>query len=292
MKFLIGALALAVGSTLFAESPPRSRERVVLRTNAGDLVLVLYPRVAPQHVGQILELVRLGAYDTTEFFRVVPRFLVQTAEVEYQRLPLSEAQRGAIKNIPLELSELVHRRGMVTMARQEDDQNSARTSFSILLADAPHLDGKYIVFGHLEGGYDVLDEMAAVLTDESNKPLERIEILKAEVVLSKEALSHMYIAGPKRLSKKTDPLASQRTRRFFLGAIALMIALAFVSFVLGSKVSTKVQASLSLLIILVGGFGLFIYFAPLAKPNHLHGIAVLAAILGMLKLMGKFEHPN
>ena len=226
------------------------------------------------------------------FFRVVPRFLVQTAEVEYRRLPLSEAQRSAIKNIPLELSELVHRRGMVTMARQEDDQNSARTSFSILLADAPHLDGKYTVFGHLEGGYDVLDEMAAVLTDESNKPLERIEILKAEVVLSKEALSHMYIAGPKRLSKKTDPLASQRTRRFFLGAIALMIALAFVSFVLGSKVSTKVQASLSLLIILVGGFGLFIYFAPLAKPNHLHGIAVLAAILGMLKLLGKFEHPN
>ena len=145
MKFLIGALALAVGPTLFAESPPRSRERVVLRTNAGDLVLVFYPRVAPQHVGQILELVRLGAYDTTEFFRVVPRFLVQTAEVEYRRLPLSEAQRSAIKNIPLELSELVHRRGMVTMARQEDDQNSARTSFSMLLADAPHLDCKYTV---------------------------------------------------------------------------------------------------------------------------------------------------
>ena len=181
---------------------------------------------------------------------------------------------------------------MVTMARREDDQNSGRTSFSILLADAPHLDGKYTIFGHLEGGYDVLDEMAAVLTDENDKPLERIEILKAEVVSSKEALSHMYIAGPKPLSEKTDPLASRRTPRFFLGAIALMMALALLSFVLGSKVSPKVQASLSLLIILVGGFGLFIYFAPLSKPNHLHGLAVLAAILGTLKLMGKFEHPN
>ena len=97
---MIGALVLAVGSALFAESPPLSKERVVLRTNAGDLVLVLYPRVAPQHVGQILELVRLGTYDTTEFFRVVPGFLVQTAEVDYRRLPLSEAQRTAIRNSP------------------------------------------------------------------------------------------------------------------------------------------------------------------------------------------------
>ena len=63
------------------------------------------------------------------------------------------------------------------------------------------------------GGYDVLDEMAAVATDDNDKPLERIEILKAEVVSDKEALSHMYIAGPKPLSKKTDPLASQSSRR-------------------------------------------------------------------------------
>ena len=151
MKFWIGALVIASGSALFAESPTTSKERIVIRTNAGDLVVVLYPRVAPQHVGQILELVRLGAYDTAEFFRVVPGFLVQTSEVDYRRLPLSEAQRAAIKNIPLELSELVHRRGMLTMARREDDQNSGRTSFSILLADAPHLDGKYTIFGHLEG---------------------------------------------------------------------------------------------------------------------------------------------
>ncbi len=59
----------------------------------------------------------------------------------------------------------------------------------------------------------MLDEMAAVATDDNDKPLERIEILKAEVVSDKEALSYMYIAGPKPLSKKTDPLASQSSRR-------------------------------------------------------------------------------
>lgn len=286
-------LALVLSFELTStESPPTGSERVVFRTTAGDIVVALYPQIAPQHAAQMLELARLGAYDTVDFFRVVPGFIVQTSEVEYRRLPLTAAQQKAIRSLPLELSRFAHRRGMLSMARQEDDPDSARTSFSILLGDAPHLDGSYTVFGHVEGGLDVLDEMARVRRDENDRPLERIEILRTEVVPSVEALDGIYLAGPKPIGAGSNPLESARVRQLVLGAVLVMMLLSLASFALSGRVSPKVLASLSLLVTLVGGFVLFVYFAPGTEPNHLHGVVALLAILATLKLMGKFEHPG
>ena len=297
MRVAFGAsLVLALLSIRASSAQPvtgmTAPERVVLRTTAGDLVLALYPSLAPQHVGQFLELVRLGAYDTVDFFRVVPGFIVQLGEVDSRRLPLTTEQRSAIRKIPLELSELQHRRGMLSMARREEDPGSARTSFSILVGDAPHLDGKYTIFGHVEAGYDVLEEMTKVARDKNDRPLQRIEVLKAEVVPSLEALSRMYIAGAKPLGSPADPLSGGRLRGFFVASVALMIAMSLVSFAFTARLTKKLQASISLLICFVGAFALFIYFAPLSEPNHLHGIAILVGILGVLKLMGKFENPT
>jgi peptidyl-prolyl cis-trans isomerase B (cyclophilin B) len=38
-------------------------------------------------------------------------------------------------------------------------------------ADAPHLDGQYAAFGKLTEGFDVLDRIAMVRTNFSDKPL-------------------------------------------------------------------------------------------------------------------------
>ena len=51
------------------------------------------------------------------------------------------------------------------MARTADP-NSARDSFSILLGNSPHLDGKYTVFGKVVRGMDVVDAIAAEPTGE------------------------------------------------------------------------------------------------------------------------------
>lgn len=271
--------------------PPRARERVILRTTAGDLLVALYPELAPQHVGQILELVRLGAYDTVEVFRIVPGFIIQLSEVESRRLPLSEPQRAAVMNLPLELSDLSHRRGMLSMARRDDDPLSARTSFSILLGDAPHLDGKYTIFGHLEAGYDVLDELARVPRDEKDHPFQRVEVLKAEVVSPGVGLADIYLAGPKPISEVGEE-ARRGLRSFLVATMILMVGLSLASYALGDRVSKRVHSSLTLLVCLVGAFGLFTYWAPTTELNHLHGIATLLGILGLLKLMGKFENPG
>ena len=194
-------LALAVSPGLAraaaAGKPRLSDERVLLRTNRGDLVLALYPEVAPRHVAQILKLVRLGAYDTTPFHRVEPNFVVQLSRVQDRKLPLTPEQRAAIVKLPAELSKLVHRAGVVSMARDDDDVDSAETSFSLLLHPAPHLDGKYTIFGELERGAEVLAAVAAEPRDAKNAPRAPFFVERA-LVVSTAALEKMRAGGELR----------------------------------------------------------------------------------------------
>lgn len=57
------------------------------------------------------------------------------------------AQLEADKTVPLEVSpEVKHTKGVMSLGRF-DDPHSGRSSFSLLLGDAPHLDMQYAIFG-------------------------------------------------------------------------------------------------------------------------------------------------
>ena len=66
-------------------------------------------------------------------------------------------------------NDLKHTRGVLSMARS-GNPNSAGSQFFIMHADAPHLDGQYAAFGKVVEGMDVVDEIAAVPTDYSDRP--------------------------------------------------------------------------------------------------------------------------
>ncbi len=66
-------------------------------------------------------------------------------------------------------NDLRHTRGVLSMARS-GNPNSAGSQFFIMHADAPHLDGQYAAFGKVIEGMDVVDEIAAVPTDYSDRP--------------------------------------------------------------------------------------------------------------------------
>ncbi len=73
------------------------------------------------------------------------------------------------------------------MAREDQDPNSAESSFSIVLGEAPHLDGKYTVFGRIESGANELDAIQTVARyNRGVPPANRIpiKIMKAEVIES------------------------------------------------------------------------------------------------------------
>jgi peptidylprolyl isomerase len=50
------------------------------------------------------------------------------------------------------------------------------------IGGVPRLDGTYTVFGEVLEGFDVVDKIAAVKTDETDKPLSDIKILKVKIV--------------------------------------------------------------------------------------------------------------
>ena len=77
-------------------------------------------------------------------------------------------------------NELKHKRGTISMARSMDP-NSAGSQFFIMHADAPHLDGQYAAFGKVVEGMDIVDEIAGMKTDFSDKPVADIVMEKVTI---------------------------------------------------------------------------------------------------------------
>ena len=54
--------------------------------------------------------------------------------------------------------------------------DSAGSQFFIMHGDAPHLDGDYAAFGKITDGMEVVDRIAQVETDYSDRPMQEQKI--------------------------------------------------------------------------------------------------------------------
>jgi cyclophilin family peptidyl-prolyl cis-trans isomerase len=168
----------------FSESTKEEMEkyRVLLETSLGRIELELFPETAPEHVRNFLKLAKVGLYDGTAWHRVVPGFVIQGGDLGTRAQPASPEQMTKfVRNLQVEISELRHERGTVSMARASA-LDSASTSFFICLAAQPSLDGKYTIFGKVVNGIEVVDKIAGVPLIEAEKPRDRIELVRAEVI--------------------------------------------------------------------------------------------------------------
>ena len=142
---------------------------IIEMENGGVIKLELYPEIAPKTVANFEKLVKEGFYDGLTFHRVIPGFMIQGGD------PLGNGMGGSEENIFGEFirngfqNNLKHERGVISMARAYDP-NSASSQFFIMHADAPHLDGGYAAFGEVVSGIDVVDEIASIPTDYSDRP--------------------------------------------------------------------------------------------------------------------------
>lgn len=138
-------------------------QRVVLETSAGQIELALHPEAAPRTCFHFLELVRGGFYNGTIFHRIVAAdgrgrpFLVQGGD------PVGTGAGGPGFAIDFEASSLPHDFGVVSMARQPNDPNSAGSQFFICLSReaCAILDGQYTSFARVVRGADVLGALAS-----------------------------------------------------------------------------------------------------------------------------------
>ncbi len=154
---------------------------VIEMENGGKIELELCPDAAPKTVANFEKLVKSGFYDGLIFHRVIPGFMIQGGD------PLGNGMGGSDEKIVGEFSSnghknpIKHTRGVISMARSYNP-NSASSQFFIMHADAPHLDGQYAAFGRVTSGMDVVDEIASIPTDYSDRPRVDMRISKAYIV--------------------------------------------------------------------------------------------------------------
>ena len=141
----------------FIPEPVTKDDIVVMETNRGTMKIKLFPAVAPKHCRNFKKLANSTFYDGTTFHRIIPGFMIQGGDINSRdNNPNNDGEGGPGWSVDAEFNEVLHRRGTLSMARARDP-NSAGSQFFICVADAPHLDGKYTVFGEVVENLNVVD---------------------------------------------------------------------------------------------------------------------------------------
>ena len=92
--------------------------------------------------------------------QIVENFMIQGGDPEGTgRGGSDETIKGEFLNNGV-TNTISHERGVISMARNGVDMNSASSQFFICHADVPSLDGDYAAFGKLIAGFNTLDKLA------------------------------------------------------------------------------------------------------------------------------------
>ncbi len=141
---------------------------VLFETNMGDIKIELYDDMSIT-TGNFKRLVQEGVYDGNIFHRVIDGFMIQG---------------GADPSVPTIPDEFTdhNRNDRGTVAMANSGPNTGSSQFFINLVDNDDLDGAYPVFGRVIEGMDVVDSIGKVATDENDRPVQEVKIIKAELV--------------------------------------------------------------------------------------------------------------
>jgi peptidyl-prolyl cis-trans isomerase B (cyclophilin B) len=148
----------------------------------GTVTVELDRDAAPITVDNFLKLANDGFYDGLTIHRISPGFVIQGGD------PEGTGAGGSDENIYGEFAAngwdkntISHKRGVISMARNNLSMDSASSQFFIVLEDAEKaLDGKYAAFGEVTQGMEIVDEIGALPTDYES-PLESVVIESVKV---------------------------------------------------------------------------------------------------------------
>jgi len=201
---------LVFTSVLFINLSGMSQEKVVkfvIHTDYGDMKGYLYNETA-KHRDNFKKLIGEGYFDGLLFHRVIPQFMIQGGDPQSKNAKPGQQLGGGGPGytIPAEFNPaLIHKKGALAAARTGDQVNPTKASsgsqFYICqgkkypaaqidamgqrsglqytaeqkkiyetLGGVPFLDGQYTVFGEITEGLEVIDKIAAVDRDQSDRP--------------------------------------------------------------------------------------------------------------------------
>lgn len=151
----------------------------------GDIIIELFPYVAPLHVANFDSLVAISFYDSTAWHRVVPNFVIQGGDPNSKHGPRDTWGYGdsTQATVPAEFSNVSHLTGIIGAARDEDI-NSATSQFYINTFDNTGLDGLYTAYGIVVEGMDVAHDIESSPRDANDNPHEKIEMFITRIGLN------------------------------------------------------------------------------------------------------------
>ena len=164
-------------------------EETVVEPYEGKVLVRLYPDVAPGTVANFQNLFGTATYKGLVVNGILQDFAIQIGE------PISDEEEEEEKENVFEYifgefanngftNNLSHKRGVISMLRGEDP-NSATYDFFICTKDTPELDGYYASFGCVIYGFETLDKIAELETDENDVPKATVTITDTRFLAKK-----------------------------------------------------------------------------------------------------------
>ena len=153
--------------------------------NYGTVKIELYGDQAPLTVENFVNLCNKGFYNGLTFHRYVKDFVLQGGDPEGTGLGGCESSvkgefsANGVKNT------IKHKKGVISMARNQFDFNSASSQFFICLKNScsDDLDGQYAAFVKITDGMDIIDKLCADLTESDCLPKDQQPVIETIKVI-------------------------------------------------------------------------------------------------------------
>ena len=175
--------------------------RVLIETSKGEIVVELFENNAPNTVANFIELCEKGFYDGLPFHRVLTHFMAQGGD------PARDGTGGPGYCIPTELNGKTDRnffRGTLAMA-MSNIPNSAGSQFFICYLPRATLNGKYVAFGRVVEGMNIVSDLARIDPDDKEAEPNARQDWPDEIVSTKvlRKRGHAY-----KVTKLPEPTAN------------------------------------------------------------------------------------
>ena len=155
-----------------SKSPEENKEVPI-----GDIYLQLYEDIVPKTCHNFKSLSKIE-YKNCVIHRLIKGFMLQTGDYENSNGTGGISVYG--KKFPDENFNIKHtKRGLLSMANSGPDTNGSQ--FFITFDAAPHLDGKHVVFGEVVKGWEILNTIENMKTNEKDEPIELLYISNTKI---------------------------------------------------------------------------------------------------------------
>jgi cyclophilin family peptidyl-prolyl cis-trans isomerase len=181
---------------------------VKVRTSEGNISLTLDPSLAPEAATQIYKLFQSGVYGGSQLCRYEPGYFLQFGSADLKRnvdYRLPDKMSKLLRRLPLEADAQakglgLHKKWTLDLTRNKA-KDSAVSSFTIMLADEPHLDHDFTVFGHVDQDAETMATIKKITNhwDASKVPYV-LGASDASAKWDNAAIPDSFIAAPGKIA--------------------------------------------------------------------------------------------